>query len=87
MCNLGGKGEGKNRADMFLNCDPSTSLSPVGRLVLCVDKKGGYLYDVILESILFKRAPQISTVSLFHSLIWENLCYKNPGPFPKTSIV
>lgn len=73
---------------IFLNYDTSTSLPPMGRLlVLGVDEKGGCLCCVISESILLKRAFQIATVSLSCSLICASLCSKNSVPFPKTSIV
>lgn len=63
MCNLGREEESKNRA-FFLNYATSTSLSPMGRLVSCVDEKGS-LRGVISDSVLLERAVQISTASLF----------------------
>lgn len=76
MCNLGKEEKDKYGVDFPKLCYFS-SLSPVGKLVLRVGKKGGCLYGVISESILLKRTLQISTASLSYPLICESWHYKN----------
>ena len=86
MCNLGGEGEGKYRAD-FPKLWYIRFFVPCEKAGLKCGQERWLPYGVISESILLKRALQISTLSLSCSLICKSLHDKNSILFPKTSMV